>query len=207
MKKGSFRGGTYFLEAASFLCKRSLLIPSDEGAVIMHRNNQMLLGYKSLIRISFLVLLLGFVCVACGTNVGSGPPTSASPTPASPTPVSTTGCPNPTVVTTQPPAANVVLSTSNNNSIVSVNKGDTVEVDLPFGHRWEEVSATPVSQNLLTEQTLSGYALSSSHMCVWRFVATNTGTAHLTFVGQPICAKGEPCPLYLITLAFAINIK
>src|ERR1700738_231126 len=158
---------------------------------MMYRSKQFLLQYKFLMLVSSFVLLLGFVFAACGTNVGAGNPVAGSPT-------STTGCPNPTGGNTPPPAANVVLNSSNNNNTASANKGDTIEVDLSFGHHWAEAPATAVSQtqNLLTEQSPSGYALSSSHMCVWRFVATGTGTAQLNFVGQPICTKGEACPQY-----------
>jgi hypothetical protein len=169
----------------------------------MHKSNQVLLRHKSQMLVISFVLLLSFICAACGTNVGAGGPGSKPG--GSPTAANTTGCPNQTVVTTQPPAAAVVLGNSQSNSTVSVKKGDTVQVDLSFGHLWDETTGD--SQSLLTEQQPAGYALMPSHACVWRFVATNTGMAHLAFTGRPICKEREACPQYILVVSFNIEIK
>jgi len=174
-----------------------------------------------------LVSISLFVLAACSinANTNSSPstpsaqsPTHASATSTSKTPTASTltvtpppnqasahGCPNKTIVTAQPPAANALLKSSNNNVTIHVNKGNTIEVDLLFGPAWQgPVNAT---QKVLQMQTPSGYASSTAKACVWRFIATNAGTAQLTFVGLPICLKGQSCAMNAIDIEFTIDIK
>jgi hypothetical protein len=171
----------------------------------MYRTNQILLRRKSLPAIILFFCLLSFAFVACGTNTGAG---ASSPTPvptATQGQASTSGCPDNILVTTPPPAANVVLKSSESNTTVSANKGDTIEVDLPFGHLWE--GPTSVPSGLLSAQTPSGYAFSTTQICVWRFVAVSSGTVRLNFLGRPICKKGAACPMYILAIPFTIDIK
>ncbi len=146
-----------------------------------------------------LLLLLGFVS-ACGTSSGTAGGTAI---PIS-SQASTYGCPNDTLVTTAPAKAAVVLGLKNNNSAVTVDKGDTVEVDLPFGHLWQGPDDL---QGYMTMQTPSGYAFSASKMCVWRFTATSSGHLALRFFGRAICKKGAACPMYIMSVSFAITIR
>lgn len=172
----------------------------------MCRSDQRVWRWKFSIPVIALVIVLSMALVACGnagrTSVGSAGPT---PTPHPTTQANTTGCPNNTAVTTQPPAAAVVLKNADNNTTVSVKQGATVEVDLPYGNLWSGPTGT--SANLLTLQSPSGYAVPSSQMCVWRFVASSSGTANLTFVGRPICQAGKACPMYVVSLSFVLEIS
>jgi len=167
-----------------------------------------LLQRKALPLFVSLFLLLVFTLSACGTNTTTGG-TVSTPSPASTpaTPASqdtANGCPDSTPVTNAPADANVILKTANSNSTVNVKKGDTVEIDLAFGQRWEGPDG--VSKSLLTQQA-SGYADAAKKMCVWRFLAIGTGTVHMDFVGHPICKKGDACPQYIQAVPFTLEIK
>ena len=175
------------------------------------------------------VLILILALSACGTNVGAGgPPSSAaststpSQTPASPTntstgasPTATTnavqaqntndGCPNSAVITTPPPAAAVILKEAKNRATVTAQQGQTIEVDLPSTMKWQ--GPLFLAQNLLTMQSPSGYAFPATRSCVWRFVATASGVANLSFTGRPICQKAHACPMYIVAIQFTVEIK
>ncbi|HEU5375424.1 MAG TPA: hypothetical protein VFV38_08300 [Ktedonobacteraceae bacterium] len=157
-----------------------------------------------------LILLLSLTLTACGTNASN---TGSAPGGSTPTPAPTAtqsqaqvdGCPNKAVVTTQPAAASLVLKGTNSNSTVSAKKGDTIEIDLAFGHTWQ--GPLNASHGLLTMQNPSGYASPTAKACVWRFVASQTGTAQLSFSGRPLCEKDQLCPQYVMAVDFTINIK
>lgn len=158
-----------------------------------------------------VLLLLTFALAACGNNgiTSSGSPAVPSPAP-SPTdthsqPNTSTGCPNSAAITTQPAAANVVLKSTSVNNTTTVKKGDTIEVDLPFGHNWS--GPTNSAQGPLAMQDPSGYASPANQVCVWRFVANSTGTTQLLFTGRPICAKNTLCPMYIMAVAFPIEVQ
>lgn len=157
-----------------------------------------------------VILVLVFALSACGTNTtttGSTPGTPTSTPAATATQGQTTaeGCPNTAVVATPPAAATITLTNANSGNTVKAKKGDTIEVNLAFGHTWQ--GPTDMTQNLLTVQGPAGYALASAKACVWRFVASGTGTAHLSFTGRPLCKKGQVCPMYIIAVPFTIDIS
>jgi hypothetical protein len=108
-------------------------------------------------------------------------------------------------VSTQLPAATIILTSSNSNTTVNVKNGDTIEIDLPTGHTWSAPTIDP--QNLLSKQGPDGSPLPSAKFCVWRYATTSTGTVNLSFVGRPICKKGELCPMYIMAVPFTIIIK
>ena len=158
------------------------------------------------------LLLLVVLVTACGSNGGTttgsgGNGGSGGPTPA-PTAVkgygSAVGCPSDVVMTSLPPAANVVIKASQSNSTVSTSVGNTVEVQLPFGHKWQGPVST---SSVLQLQQPSGYALKSQNVCVWRFVAKASGTTKLSFTSQALCKAGELCPMYIAVFSFDINVK
>lgn len=178
----------------------------------MHTNTRIAVRRKSLWLAISLLLLLTLTLAACGTNTSSTGSTPGGST-SKPAPTATptqgqanaNGCPNNIVVTTQPSAANIVLKGTNSDTTVSAKKGDTIEIDLSFGKHWQ--GPTSNAQGLLTVQNPSGYAAPAAKACVWRFVASGTGTAHLTFSGRPICEKNQLCPQYVMAVEFTINIK
>ena len=173
-------------------------------AAIMHRQSQVF--------IASFVLLLVLVLSACGTNgttsgSASGTTTSTPGATATATQAQGTkdGCPNTTVVTTAPPAATIVLTSSQSGATINAKQGDTIEINLPFGHLWQ--GPTNASLSPLAVQGPAGYAYSSARSCVWRYVAASTGTVHLNFVGRPICQKNQACPMYLMDVPFTIDVK
>ncbi len=153
--------------------------------------------------ISF-VMALAFVLSACGTNIT----TSGSPT-SSPQPVATStqaiahGCPNTTIVSSPPPAANVILTSTTLGGTANAQKGDTVEIRLPYGLSW---SGPMNSSSLLTMQNPAGYDSTTAKACVWRFDASAVGSAQVSFTARPICKKGQACPMFVRVVSFTINI-
>ena len=156
-----------------------------------------------------LALVLVFAFSACGTNTSTttgNPPSASGPTPtATQSQASATGCPDNATVTSPPSPATITLTTADSHKTVQAKKGDTIEIDLSFGHVWQ--GPTSLSQDLLAMQSPSGYASTTAKACVWRFVATGTGLAHLSFNGRPICKKGQLCPMYILAVPFTLDIK
>lgn len=151
------------------------------------------------------LLILAILFAGCGSSTGSG--SASSPTPA-PTTVkgygTANGCPSDVVGT--PPAGqpNVTIKLTDSNTTINAHTGDVIEVHLPFGHLWSGPVAMPSNLQL---QTPAGYALKTAKVCVWRFTAQSSGTAHLAFSGKPICKANELCPQYILAASFTIDVK
>lgn len=158
-----------------------------------------------------LVLICVFLLASCGVNTNTGSSPNNGTTTPTPTPTATTGqatangCPSSATVGTQQTPAGVTLTNKDSGSTISVNKGEIIEVHLPFGHLWS--GPANLSQGLLTMQKPAGYESASAKACVWRFVAAGTGTVHFSFVGRPICKKGQLCPMYVMAVPFTVDIK
>ena len=160
--------------------------------------------------ICFFVLTL--VLVACGGAASSGPAkpgNGSTSTPGSSTPGSgngtANGCPSDAAVASTSGAANVITvnATQINQTIVAHN-GDTIEIRLPFGHKW---TGPTTSQGILQIQTPAGYASKTGDVCIWRFTAKGTGSAQLVFHSQALCQAGEVCPMYITTMPFNFAVK
>jgi uncharacterized protein YceK len=164
---------------------------------------------RSLLLIIAFVLMLTVVLSACGSNatVGSGSPTVTS----TPAPTATkgqadaNGCPAGAAVASRPAPANVTLTNKDSGNTINVTRGQSIEVDLPFGHTW--AGPADLGSDLLALQSPAGYDSPVARACVWRFIATGTGTAHFSFVGRPLCKKGQLCPMYVLAVPFTIDIK
>lgn len=161
-------------------------------------------------RLSFLSAIsfavgLALILAACGTNsTTSGSPGSSPTQAATSTQALAHGCPNTTVVSTPPPAANVTLTSTATEKTASAQKGNIIEIDLPYGTAW---SGPIKSSDLLTTQSPSGYDSPTAKACVWRFVANGTGTAQVSFTARALCKKGQACPMYVRVVSFTIDIK
>ncbi len=169
------------------------------------------LHMRSLALFGSLLLLIVLV-TACGSNgggttTGSGGSGGKTPT-ASPTAVkgygSALGCPSDVVMTNLPPSPNVVIQASQSNSTVTTSVGSTIEVHLPFGHKWQGPVST---SSVLQLQQPAGYALKSQNVCVWRFVAKTAGTTKIAFTSQALCKTGELCPMYIAVFSFNLDVK
>ena len=162
---------------------------------------------NSLWLILSLATALAFILTACGTNSSSG--SSSTSTGTTPAPIATStvnlyGCPNNTVVNIASSPANVVLKTSNSNTMVTAHQGDVIEIQLPFGQLW---NGPTTSQGVLQLQTPYGYVSQTANSCIWRFTAQGAGTAQLNFYGRAICKKGQMCPQYVISVPFSIHVN
>jgi hypothetical protein len=165
-----------------------------------------------------IVGVLFLVLSACGPNPsstatgsGSGSTTDTPTTHSTPTPTITTGgygsihgCPSNTVVSTPLKQANVTIRNTDVNSTVIAHVGDTIEVLLPFGQKWGGPIQLPTN---LEQQQPAGYAFIPDNVCIWRFVAQNTGIANLDFTMQALCVKGVMCPMYIANVTFTVNVK
>jgi hypothetical protein len=162
---------------------------------------------RALIPLTMLALLV-FLLAGCHAASRGGSSTAGSGSVASPTPVKgyggANGCPSDMVVGAAPPKANVMLRYSDANTTITAHNGDVIEVRLPFGHKW---SGPLVSQGILQIQPPEGYAWKTNNVCVWRFVAQGTGNVSLNFTGQPLCKRGQMCPLYIMMVPFKIDVK
>ncbi|HLG77366.1 MAG TPA: hypothetical protein VKX46_13205 [Ktedonobacteraceae bacterium] len=159
-----------------------------------------------------------FALAACGTNYSGNRPASspaAFSTPGAtqtsvgtltPTPTlisvatpaqnkdTVSGCPGNQALTAAPPAATVTLKTASRQTTVS--KGDTVNIELPFGMAWS--GPLNFSPTILAMQSPAGDAYPAIQACVWHFTAIGSGTANLAFTGRPICQSRHVCPQYVI---------
>ena len=106
---------------------------------------------NSLWLILSLATALAFILTACGTNSSSG--SSSTSTGTTPAPIATStanayGCPSNIVITTASPPANVVLKTSNSNTMVTAHQGDVIEISatlwpvMEWSHRFSRCIAT-----------------------------------------------------------------
>lgn len=155
---------------------------------------------------ALLALLLALALAACGSNGTTGTTGSPATPPATAgnNLVTANGCPTNIEMSNDFSKANVVVAPSQTNTTVTAHNGDVIEVRLPFGHRW---SGPAASQGVLQLQAPYGYALTSDHVCVWRFLAKGTGTTQVTFSSQALCKVGEMCPMYIMDFPFTIDVK
>jgi hypothetical protein len=154
-----------------------------------------------------------FVLAACGSSTsGTGSPGGGGVPTVQPSPTSANGsgsgtangCPSTTAVTGTPAKANVTVQGNTVKDTVTAHSGDIIEVDMPFGQKWNGPTA---SLGVLQLQDPAGYAVQSDHACVWRFQAKATGSTLLVFTGRAICTPGKMCPLYVQSVSFTVDVK
>jgi len=114
------------------------------------------------------------------------------------------GCPSNAVVTTVSGNASIIVKLAQMNQTISAHNGDIIEIQLPFGHKW---TGPTTSQGILQLQGPAGYASKSANACIWRFVATGTGTVQLMFHSQALCQAGQVCPMYITAIPFDFIVK
>jgi len=153
------------------------------------------------------------ILTACGTNsttTGSNPPTGTASTP-SPTPTiqtargygATYGCPSDAVVSAAPTAASITVRPGQGHTSFSVQQGNVVEVQMPFGIAWR---GPAISGEGLQLQSPAGYAWKPGNACIWRYTAKNAGTVKLTFVGSVLCKQNLHCSLAEVIDEFTIKV-
>ena len=159
------------------------------------------------------LITAAFILTACGTNsttTASNPATGTASTP-SPTPTIQTvrgygtayGCPSDAVVSATPAVANIIVRPGQAHTTFSIQQGNVVEVQMPFGIAWR---GPAVSGGGLQLQSPAGYAWKASNACIWRYVAKNAGTVKLTFSGMVLCKQNLHCALAEVLDEFTIKV-
>jgi hypothetical protein len=172
------------------------------------RGRQQAFWITALLAVMLILLLAG--CGGSASSGGAGGTASAPTATPSPAPINVqgygtdNGCPSDLVIKNAPSKANVTVQSTNVNDTIVAHNGDIIEVELPFGHKWTGPTDT---QGVLQLQQPAGYAWKSGNICVWRFVATGTGTEKLGFSGQALCKNGQMCPMYIMAMSFTIDVK
>jgi hypothetical protein len=111
------------------------------------------------------------------------------------------GCPSNVVVSEAPATPDVTVGPT--SGIVNTHKGAVIEVHMPFGIVWK---GPTTSQGVLQLQNPYGYAWRPANACIWRFVAKDTGTVSLTFLGRAICKKVPFCVPSVTVALFTIKV-
>ena len=136
---------------------------------------------------------------ACGvssTATGGGASTTTT--------ANTTGCPAATQTVSRP-TATVLLKANNTSHTVTLQKGQTVEIQLAFGRRW---ALFPSSTPSLSLQQPSGFGDASVQSCIWRFTATQSGSSEVVFNYGPVCTTAtKSCPQYEGQLSFTVTVQ
>ncbi|HEU0002254.1 MAG TPA: hypothetical protein VFQ36_15230 [Ktedonobacteraceae bacterium] len=155
-----------------------------------------------------------FILTACGTNTSNNSATGTASTP-SPTPSTTPtvqtvrgygtayGCPGDVVVSNAPAPANVIVRPGKGQTTFSVQPGDVLEVQMPFGIAWR---SQDVSGSVIQLQSPSGYVSKPDNACIWRYVAKGTGAVKLTFTGTVLCKQNLHCVLAEMIDEFTIKV-
>jgi len=165
------------------------------------------LRHKKCVSLALFAVICAFVLAGCGPRRSTA---GAAPTP-SPIPTAGTvrgygaafGCPSDVVVRTAPAAANFTLRRGQGPTTITIQSGDVMEVQLPFGIAWR---GPTTSAGVLELQYPSGYAWKPSNACIWRFVARRAGAVELTFFGTALCKKPTLCAPSEIISAFTIQV-
>lgn len=159
-------------------------------------------------RAAWLAVVLGasLGLTACGvtsTTTGGAGTTASVPTTTATSKPTSTGCPLPTQVVSRAPATVIERPVGTGVKPVSLKVGQTVEVQLPFGHKW---ALFPMSSAILSLQSPAGYGDASVQSCIWRFQAAQTGSENLTFIEQPLCDTGVECPNYVTQVEIPVTV-
>ena len=104
----------------------------------------------------------------------------------------------------QTPTPNVTVTAGQATSTITALTGNLIAFLLPFGSRW---TGPTTSQGNLALLPPAGYADTTAHACVWRFVAQRTGVTQLAFTGGPLCSPGQLCPFFVMLLSFTVVVK
>jgi cytoskeletal protein RodZ len=105
----------------------------------------------------------------------------------------------PTQTSPTPLANQVVITNDDNNSTVTLQKGQefTVEFggDLNWTISFDPSSAIIQQRNIATSSGVQGM-----------YVAAESGTVTLKATGAPICKAGEACPMFRVLSTVTLNI-
>ncbi|MGH2485445.1 MAG: hypothetical protein ACRDHE_05470, partial [Ktedonobacterales bacterium] len=117
------------------------------------------------------------------------------------------GCPAqpPPSATTSPSPDVVVTQSSGLDQQITLKQGQTVEIRLNPALRWS-LTMTASSQLLAPTQP-NGWYNTAENACVWRFIASATGSTTLAFSGMAICQGGAICPHVAFEQDYAVTVS
>jgi len=153
-----------------------------------------------------LALMLLAACGASSSAQGFPTPTDI---PATPGTAQLNGCPEQTAPAS-PKTADVVVQgngvgVQSEARKVSVNVGQTLEVDLPATFRWALVPSD--GKSVLTAPAVNGWFDAGGKGCVWQFTAAKAGSATLTFGGGQVCPSASTCPDAVTEQSFDVTVR
>lgn len=157
--------------------------------------------------LALLLLLAG--CGGAGASSGAQPPaTVTGGATATPTvggvSATTTGCPQATQIVQWPSPPTVIVTTAQTAKGATVQVGQSLEVALPFGHKW--TLGLDAGQPALALSTPAGYGDASLQSCIWRFTTKQAGQVTLTFSSAPICQPHRDCSQAIGLLRIPITV-
>jgi hypothetical protein len=89
--------------------------------------------------------------------------------------------------------------------LVSLNKGQTLEVRLTATVRW--MLNMQGDQTILTPASPNGWYDASTKNCVWRFTAVSQGYVTLSFSGGLVCAPNTACPALASVQGYDVTVQ
>ena len=196
---------------AEGMCERD---SGANGEGRLHVGTVRLVGAVALIVVALIV-------AGCGVTTA---PTRVSSQEATPSPANSTATARVAPPTTAPtrtaisasatpcPATDqsagnpaLILTPTTPDRSGSAHIGDLAQVRLPTTTKWTFQSSAPVGTLAVAQP--SGVLIHAVNACVWSFQATAAGTTSVSFIGQPLCEPGKPCPNYRIAMTFTITIS
>ncbi|WP_201380982.1 hypothetical protein [Ktedonobacter sp. SOSP1-85] len=182
-------------------------MPTENGAYTL-----LVLRRKPFLITIVLSLFLLLFLAGCGaTSSGTGGTGSGNSNPGNGSTKTVkgfgaeNGCPSDAVLETRPSNPTVTVKPTQQDSTVTVHKGDVMEVQLPFGSRW---AGPTKSEGPLQMEMTAGFADQGAKVCVWRFSVQGTGHATLNFSKRALCnGKERVCAMYIMPYTFTVNAQ
>ena len=133
---------------------------------------------------------------AVTTTAGSATVTASATSSAT----TTTGCPSTEQDVSWPTAPTVIVTKPEGTTTVTV--GQTLELRLAFGHRWNVAPGT--LSGAFTLDQPAGYADTQHQTCDWHFTAKQAGSQALTITSAAICEASGPCSQAIVAFSMTI---
>jgi hypothetical protein len=120
--------------------------------------------------------------------------------------ITKTGCPLPTQTVNWPSPPTIVVTAAEAAKGTSLQVGQTLELELPFGRLWM-LGPSSTWKGILTLESPAGYGDASLKSCIWRFTAQKRGQAAITFTFAPVCKPPMECPQFVGVLNVVVAVN
>jgi hypothetical protein len=88
---------------------------------------------------------------------------------------------------------------------ITLTRGQGLEIRLSAANQWSLTITDPT--HILASTPAEGWYDPPANACVWRFIAINSGHAHLTFKGLVLCPSNIRCIAALELAAFDVTAR